>query len=196
MTCFTIFTCSPGSSTKFYPPMMQAVNSNAGEGGISLLASPILYESSTNKDSGSISFKQTQMGATSAGNSNFINSNVTSLTNGPLTAERLIAKEVQSSESGVTSEASNISSNRSDLSMNIIDEGPANDSQDFEHFFQEGYCKASDLKECQESTEVLTFVDNNSSPCDVDKSEEDGDNDDMLGGVFSFSEEGMNLELM
>jgi hypothetical protein len=52
------------------------------------------------------------------------------------------------------------------------------------------------LKECQESTEVLTFVDNNSSPCDVDKSEEDGDNDDMLGGVFSFSEEGMNLELM
>ncbi|XP_024439437.2 autophagy-related protein 18h isoform X1 [Populus trichocarpa] len=185
-----------GSSTKFYPPMMQAVNSNAGEGGISLLASPILYESSTNKDSGSISFKQTQIGATSAENSNFINSNVTSLTNGPLTAERLIAKEVQSSESGVTSEASNISSNRSDLSMNIIDEGPANDSQDFEHFFQEGYCKASDLKECQESTEVLTFVDNNSSPCDVDKSEEDGDNDDMLGGVFSFSEEGMNLELM
>ncbi|KAG5232523.1 autophagy-related protein [Salix suchowensis] len=180
-----------GSSTKSYPPMMQAVNSNAGEGGISLLASLDLYESSINKDSGSISFKQNQMGATPAENSNFINSDVTSLSNGPLTAERFIAKEVQSSESGVTSEASNISSSRSDLSMNIIDEGPANDdSLDSEQFFQEGYCKASDLNECQESTEALAFVDNNSSPCDVDKSEEDGDNDDMLGGVFSFSEEG------
>ncbi|KAF9670014.1 hypothetical protein SADUNF_Sadunf13G0024300 [Salix dunnii] len=178
-----------GSSTKSYPPMMQAVNSNAGEGGISLLASLDLYESSINKDNGSISFKQTQMGATPAENSNLINGNVTSLTNGPLTAERLIAKEVQSSESGVTSEASNTSSSRSDLSMNIIDEGPANDSPDSEQFFQEGYCKASDLNECQESTEALAFVDNHSSPCDVDKSEEDGDNDDMLGGVFSFSEE-------
>ncbi|KAJ6305813.1 hypothetical protein OIU78_021191, partial [Salix suchowensis] len=145
-----------GSSTKFYPSMRQAANSNAGEEGISMLASHVTY-----------------------------------LTKGPHTAGRMIAKQVQSSESGVTSEASNISSTRSDLSMNSIDEGPANNSLDIELFFQEGYCKVSELNECQESTEVLAFVDNSSSPCDVDKSEEDGDDDDMLGGVFSFSEEGM-----
>ncbi|KAJ6305812.1 hypothetical protein OIU77_018605 [Salix suchowensis] len=179
-----------GSSTKFYPSMRQAANSNAGEEGISMLASPILYESSINNDSCSVSFKQTQMGASPSENSNFVNSNVTYLTKGPHTAGRMIAKQVQSSESGVTSEASNISSTRSDLSMNSIDEGPANNSLDIELFFQEGYCKVSELNECQESTEVLAFVDNSSSPCDVDKSEEDGDDDDMLGGVFSFSEEG------
>ena len=175
--------------------MRQAANSNAGEEGISMQASPILYESSINNDSCSVSFKQTQMGASPSENSNFVNSNVTSLTKGPHTAGRMIAKQVQSSESGVTSEASNISSTRSDLSMNSIDEGPANDSLDIELFFQEGYCKASELNECQESTGVLAFVDNSSSPCDVDKSEEDGDDDDMLGGVFSFSEEGMNANV-
>ncbi|KAJ6928850.1 autophagy-related protein 18h-like isoform X1 [Populus alba x Populus x berolinensis] len=179
-----------GSSTKFYPSMLQAANSNAGEGGISMLASPILYESSINKDICSVSLKQAQIDASPVENSNFVNNNVTSLTKDPHTAGRMIAKEVQSSESGVTSEASNLSSIRSDLSMNITDEGPANDSLDSELYFQEGYCKVSELNECQESTEVLTFVDNSSSPCDVDKSEEDGDNDDMLGGVFSFSEEG------
>lgn len=50
----------------------------------------------------------------------------------------------------------------------------------------------SSLSECHESAEV-SFVDNNISPCDLEKSEEDGDNDDMLGGVFAFSEEGRIL---
>jgi hypothetical protein len=31
-------------------------------------------------------------------------------------------------------------------------------------------------------------------PGDREKSEEDGDNDDMLGGVFAFSEEGRTLK--
>ena len=58
------------------------------------------------------------------------------------------------------------------------------------HVLQEGYCKAS--VDCRESTEVITDVDC-SSPCGREKSDEDGDNDDMLGDVFDFSEEGMNL---
>jgi len=75
--------------------------------------------------------------------------------------------------------------------MNVICEESIRDSPDFEQFFQEGYCKAS--VDCHESTEVITEVDC-SSPCGREKSDEDGDNDDMLGDVFDFSEEGMNLK--
>ncbi|KAL6324321.1 hypothetical protein AAG906_012567 [Vitis piasezkii] len=95
--------------------------------------------------------------------------------------------EVESSDSVGTSEASNTSSNRSDSSMNILDEGPVEPLY-FGQYFQEGYCKASTLDECRELTEV-TDVDSGSSPCDREKSEEDENNDDMLGGVFAFSEE-------
>ncbi|KDP23568.1 hypothetical protein JCGZ_23401 [Jatropha curcas] len=174
-----------GSSTKFYPLVLQSGNAT-GDGGISISVSPISYKSTVNKDSGSGSFEQSQMGI-SPEDSNSVDSNVTSLTNGSLSAGRAIAKEVQSSNSGLTSEASNTSSNRSDLSMNIIDEGPTNDSFDFEQFFQEGYCKVSALSECHEST-AASIVDKNNGPSDLEKSEED--NDDMLGGVFAFSEEG------
>ncbi|KAE8726383.1 Autophagy-related protein 18h [Hibiscus syriacus] len=92
--------------------------------------------------------------------------------------------------SGGRSDVLNTSSNRSDSSMNMLDEGPVNESPDFEHFFQEEYCKVLPLIACQEPTEVVTDVDSNSSPCEREKSEEEGDNDDMLGGVFAFSEEG------
>ncbi|KAF2287943.1 hypothetical protein GH714_003393 [Hevea brasiliensis] len=176
-----------GSSTKFYPLILQSSNNTVSKGEISVSALPIQYKSSINQDSNSISFEQSQMGI-SPEDSNSMDSNVASVTNGFPSAGRTIAK-IQSSNSVVTSEASNTSSNRSDLSMNIIDEGPTNDSLDFEQFFQEGYCKVSSLSEFHESAEV-SFVDNNISPGDLEKSEEDGDNDDMLGGVFAFSEEG------
>jgi hypothetical protein len=80
------------------------------------------------------------------------------------TADRTIAKGVQSSNSEGVSEVSNTSSNRSDMSMNILDEGLVHDSLDFEQFFQEGYCKASPLSDCRDTTEVVTDVDSNSSP--------------------------------
>lgn len=75
--------------------------------------------------------------------------------------------------------------------MNATCEEIIRESPDFEQYFQEGYCKAS--VDCQESTEVITDVDC-SSPCGREKSDEDGDNDYMLGDVFDFSEEGMNLK--
>ncbi|KAL9233274.1 hypothetical protein vseg_008295 [Gypsophila vaccaria] len=99
------------------------------------------------------------------------------------------SKEVQSSNSVGTSEASNISSNRSDFSMNVVDEGSVPDPLDFGGFLEEEYCKAAPLDENHEVSEV-TDVDSTSSPREKEKSEEDGDNDDMLGGVFDFSEEG------
>ncbi|KAK9735381.1 hypothetical protein RND81_04G202600 [Saponaria officinalis] len=103
----------------------------------------------------------------------------------------ITSKEVvQSSNSVGTSDASNISSNRSDFSMNVVDEGSVQDPLDFGGFLEEEYCKAAPLDETHEVSEVVTDVDSSSSPREKEKSEEDGDNDDMLGGVFDFSEEG------
>ncbi|KAL6324422.1 hypothetical protein AAG906_013026 [Vitis piasezkii] len=138
-----------------------------------------------NRDSVSGSPKQ-MMGISPIEDSYFVNS-ISSIKNGSLSSARTIAKEVESSDSVGTSEASNTSSNRSDSSMNILDEGPVEPLY-FGQYFQEGYCKASTLDECRELTEV-TDVDSGSSPCDREKSEEDENNDDMLGGVFAFSEE-------
>lgn len=104
------------------------------------------------------------------------------------------AREVQSSNSVVTSEASNSSSNRSDMSMNIIDEQTVHedicDPVDFGQFFQEGYCKASTNNKLNEVNELVADMDSSSSPCDKEKPDDDGESDDMLGGVFDFSEEG------
>ncbi|TVU19320.1 hypothetical protein EJB05_35464, partial [Eragrostis curvula] len=72
------------------------------------------------------------------------------------------------------------------------DQGPSDshNSVEFTQFFQEGYCKISELDDCRELTEAVTDADSSSSHCEREKPEEDGDNDDMLGGVFAFSEEG------
>ncbi|KAF5746981.1 hypothetical protein HS088_TW06G01158 [Tripterygium wilfordii] len=179
-----------GSSINSYPPMFQSGNVNTvGKAAYCNLGKPALNSSSLNKDSGVFSVKQSTLDIRPVEDYDFRN-NLSSLTSGSLSEGRNIAKEAQSSNSSGTSEVSNISSNRSDLSMNMIDEGAVNDSPDFEQFFQEGYCKASPSSECRESTGIITDVDSNSSPCDIEKCMEDGDNDDMLGGVFDFSEEG------
>ncbi|XP_015578219.2 autophagy-related protein 18g isoform X3 [Ricinus communis] len=61
----------------------------------------------------------------------------------------------------------------------------------FELSFQEGHYKALDLDRCCTSTEVVTDdVDSSSSHCEKEKPEEDGENDEFLGGMFAFSEEG------
>ncbi|KAG8085535.1 hypothetical protein GUJ93_ZPchr0010g7759 [Zizania palustris] len=66
----------------------------------------------------------------------------------------------------------------------------SHNSVEFIQYFQEGYCKISELNDCRELTEAVTDADSSSSHCEREKPEEDGDNDDMLGGVFAFSEEG------
>ncbi|CAM0955563.1 unnamed protein product [Alopecurus aequalis] len=66
----------------------------------------------------------------------------------------------------------------------------SHNSGEFTQYFQEGYCKISELDDCRELTEAVTDADSSSSHCEREKPEEDGDNDDMLGGVFAFSEEG------
>ncbi|XP_027363188.1 autophagy-related protein 18h isoform X2 [Abrus precatorius] len=97
------------------------------------------------------------------------------------------AKVKSSSKHEKASDSFNSSFSGCDLNTNVNCEETMRDSPDFEQFFQEGYCKQS--VDCHESTEVTTDVDC-SSPCGREKSDEDGDNDDMLGDVFDFSEEG------
>ncbi|KAF3454402.1 hypothetical protein FNV43_RR04849 [Rhamnella rubrinervis] len=162
---------------------------NEEKRGRSILVSPLLGQTSTNKNLVSFSSSHSTLSISPVVDSNF-STRLSTLTNGSISADRTIAKGVQSGNSRGPSDDSNVSSNRSDMSMNTLDEGPVHETLDFEQFFQEGYCKASAQSDCCESTEVVTDVDSSSSPCDREKCEEDGDNDDMLGGVFAFSEEG------
>ncbi|XP_065861219.1 autophagy-related protein 18g isoform X2 [Euphorbia lathyris] len=56
--------------------------------------------------------------------------------------------------------------------------------------FEEGHCKAN-LDESPRSTEVVTDdVDSIDSHGEKEKPEEDGENDEFLGGMFAFAEEG------
>ncbi|XP_010550088.1 PREDICTED: autophagy-related protein 18h-like [Tarenaya hassleriana] len=93
-------------------------------------------------------------------------------------------------DSSGTSEASTASSNRSDMSMNVLDEGTIDESPNFEQFFKEGYYATTAPVEAHESAEIATEADNDDAPSEREKSEEGGDDDDMLGGIFAFSEEG------
>ncbi|XP_058083559.1 autophagy-related protein 18g-like isoform X2 [Magnolia sinica] len=123
------------------------------------------------------------------------------IANGPSSLEsdascvgRQVTKGALSSNNVVSSEVWNASgSNPSESSLNIHTETERADSHnslDFAQYFHEGYCKISELDDCRELTEVVTDADSSSSHCEREKPEEDGDNDDMLGGMFAFSEEG------
>ncbi|KAG7968598.1 hypothetical protein I3843_08G162700 [Carya illinoinensis] len=163
-------------------------NTNVEKEERSVFSSPLPNKSFINTESILVSAKQPTTRVSMVQDIDFTNS-LSSLTSNSLT-DRTIAKEIESSNSGGVSEASNISPNRSDLSMNILDEGLVHDSLDFDQYFLEGYCKASPSCDSHDSAEVVTDVDSNSSPCDGEKFEEVGDNDDMLSGIFAFSEEG------
>ncbi|XP_030503217.1 autophagy-related protein 18h isoform X2 [Cannabis sativa] len=166
-----------------------AIQSSGGKNGKFIFSSRLQNQSSTNKDLVSYSSRQSTSNVSHVEDSTFA-TGLSTLADDSMSADRTISKEVQSVDGGGQTDGSNVSSNRSDLTMNSLDEGPVHDSPDFEQYFQEGYCKASAESDCPESNEVVTDVDSSSSPCDGEKCEEDGDNDDMLGGVFAFSEEG------
>lgn len=102
------------------------------------------------------------------------------------------ARDVPSPNSALTSLASNTSSNNSDMNLNMNNnEGPVHedmcDPLDLEHYFREGYCEASTNKE---SCKLTQPVDSSKSHREKEKSEDEEEIDDMLGGVFDFSEEG------
>ncbi|XP_022932458.1 autophagy-related protein 18h-like [Cucurbita moschata] len=154
----------------------------------SVLSSPVMKEKSF-QEWASVSSKQSSTGLSPVEGSDFTNSPST-VTSCSLSTDRTILRAVQSSKCGGVSEGSNTSSNRSDLSMNILDEGPTGDSFDYEPFFQEEYCKAMGLSNCRDPPALTDDIDSSGSPHYREKCEEDGDTDDMLGGIFAFSEEG------
>lgn len=180
---------SDDGSLRISSTSIQSGNENSNtKGGSSFVALHMMNQNSVSRDGSSVSFKQ-PVDHSSTEATNFKNS-PSSLTSALPSVGRTITKETQSSNSGGTSESINTSFNCSNLTLNSLGEGLSNDSPDFEQFFQEEYCKALASSESHESAEVVTDIDSNNSPCDREKSEEDGDNDDMLGGVFAFSEEG------
>lgn len=103
-----------------------------------------------------------------------------------------------SSSNSLGSEMSNTAgSNPFALCPNIHAETEHGDSHSSLHFAQclhEGYCKISELDDCCELAEVVNDADSSSSHCEREKPEEDGDSDNLLGGIFAFSE-GQNLKL-
>ncbi|KAK6911495.1 BCAS3 domain, partial [Dillenia turbinata] len=98
-----------------------------------------------------------------------------SLRHVPCSAERILAKEDESSDgvgtsdisnsssSGSTSDASNARASRFESSLNNIDDGLINehfqDQLDYGKYFQEGYGKASALEDIFSSDEILGDVD-------------------------------------
>ncbi|PSR94788.1 Autophagy-related protein like [Actinidia chinensis var. chinensis] len=77
-----------------------------------------------------------------------------------------------------------------DSAMNISAEGSSTSRPenlvDFEPFFQEGYCKALDLD----------AADSSGKQCQRENLEADDENDELLGGMFSFSEEGRSCRFI
>ncbi|XP_077240607.1 autophagy-related protein 18g-like isoform X2 [Tasmannia lanceolata] len=107
-----------------------------------------------------------------------------------------VGKNALSSSKDVSSVVSNASSiNHFSSSPNILhaEERGHTDLQnplDSAQYLREDYCKISELDDCRDLTEVVTDADSISSHCEREQPDEDGDNDDMLGGVFAFCEEG------
>lgn len=111
------------------------------------------------------------------------------------TARRIFAGEAPTLQIKKTGGVSELTSENYDSHFNILVEAPtlptAENPVDFQPGCQERHCKAVDLDECGRSTEVVTDdVDSSNSHCEKEKPEEDGENDDFLGGIFAFSEEG------
>lgn len=182
------------AAMKSYPPFSPFVNENDKiEGPSSMLVSPPLKQSFFSGVDSSISPELSAAIISNLEEDYVINHSYSSK-KGSLSNGGTITREVLSSSSDVTGEVSNTNSNHSDLSMDILDEELVHEDMrvqlDFGQYFQEGYCKAGSHDECHKLTEVGTDVDNSTSPCNKANSEDDGESDDMLGGVFAFSEEG------
>ncbi|XP_059648584.1 autophagy-related protein 18h-like [Cornus florida] len=158
-----------------------------------ILSSPPLNQSSFSRGDTLTSLELSRNGVSSGGECNDVNSPSTPKS-GSLSTGKTDTGEVQPSNSAVTSKVLNTSSNPSDSTTKILDNGQVHedvhDPLDFGQCFQEGYYKASTRDGYSESTEVVTDVDSSISPCGKAKAEEDEDNDDMLGVMFAFSEEG------
>lgn len=113
--------------------------------------------------------------------------NYTSIPSKASPSEGNISEDVLSSSSVVEGDVSNASSKRSDSSTNILEELVHEDMQ----YTQEGCFKSTNLDNFNQFNEHITEVDRSTSNCRKANCEEDAESDDMFGGVFAFSEEGV-----
>lgn len=120
--------------------------------------------------------------------SNGVNGPMINGLSSPDCANGSVAADAHSSSSSMNSEVSNACMSNS--YMEGSENADSRNSIEFTQYFHEGYCKVSEVDDCCESSEVVNDADSTSSHCGREK-QENGDNDDMLGGVFAFSEEGM-----
>uniref|UniRef100_A0A5B7ARY2 Putative autophagy-related protein 18g n=2 Tax=Davidia involucrata TaxID=16924 RepID=A0A5B7ARY2_DAVIN len=110
-------------------------------------------------------------------------------------AGRAVAEGAWTSSTGRIKEVPMLTADHFDLAVNITAEGPTPPRMQnlvhFEQFFQEGYCNAMELDGCRQLTEVVTDdVDSSGSHCEKEKPKDDAENNELLDGMFFFSEEG------
>uniref|UniRef100_A0A7N0UT80 Autophagy-related protein 18h n=1 Tax=Kalanchoe fedtschenkoi TaxID=63787 RepID=A0A7N0UT80_KALFE len=100
-----------------------------------------------------------------------------------------VYKEVDSTNNRMIGGGTLYADSNCSKSTNKLNEGAIQEPLDFGQYFHEEYCTASTLDGSHQSADIIANVEN---PGNVEKSEEDedGNNDDMLGAVFAFSEEG------
>ncbi|KAF8392516.1 hypothetical protein HHK36_022859 [Tetracentron sinense] len=188
------------NTVKSYAPVCQTMSEIDGKKrGSNMVALPLLDQSFSDRDKISCLSEQSEKYDSHVEDKCITNGESSIKSNSLLFVGSAIAGGASSSNTGGTSEVSNVGSDDSASSMNILAEGsvPVNlhGPLDFGQYFQEEYCKASEIDECHELTEVATDADSSNSHYEREKPEEDGDNDDMLGGIFAFSEEGKESEI-
>lgn len=92
---------------------------------------------------------------------------------------------------GGSSEVSGLSSDEQASKVNVTVEGSSvlPNPVDLGQFFQEGHCRALEHNGCNGLTDVETedFESSSNSQCQRLKPEDDEENDEMLGGMFTFS---------
>lgn len=118
-----------------------------------------------------------------------------------LPPEGIIFAGGTSFNTGGISDVSLLNADHCGSNMNFLVDGPAfstvHNPVDFELSFLEGHCKALEHDGYCKLTEVVNDdVDSSGSHREREKIEDDGENEEMLGGIFSFSEEGRNLKLL
>ncbi|XWS36248.1 hypothetical protein CRYUN_Cryun20dG0069100 [Craigia yunnanensis] len=110
-----------------------------------------------------------------------------------LPPSRSMAEGTPSFSAGGIGNASMLHVDHYDAPTNILADGSSFSTEqnlvDFGHF-QEGHYEILPYNECSKLTEVVNEDVGGSNHCGKEKLEEDGENDEMLGGIFVFSEEG------
>ncbi|XVE73214.1 hypothetical protein DITRI_Ditri11bG0099200 [Diplodiscus trichospermus] len=174
---------------KFYLPACQGLNEIChGKGGNGIIEPLLLNQESLT--SVSSPFLQSENIDLDTGHSA---ANGFSSSESKLPPSRSKAEGTPSSNAGGIGDASMLHVDHYDTTTNILADGSSFSTKqnpvDFGPF-QGGPYEILHHKESSKFTEVVNDDDGSSNHCCKEKLEEDGENDEMLGGMFVFSEEG------